>query len=66
MPQTVIERELVGDLAALLWRQRRVPRFEAAITQRSCAMLDYDENDKMREIANGLIRGDDPYQTGTI
>ena len=55
---TVIERELVEHLAALLWRQRRGPRFEAAIIQRILCDLLYSERDKTREIANGLI-GDD-------
>ena len=57
-PSTVIERELVENLAALLWRQRRGHRFEAAIFQRILCDVLYDEDDKTREIANGLI-GDD-------
>src|SRR5262245_61015258 len=36
--QTMTEHELVGDLATLFWRQRRVPRFEAAITQNANAL----------------------------
>lgn len=56
--QTVIERELVENLAALLWRQRRGHRFEAAIFQRILCDVLYDEDDKTREIANWLI-GDD-------
>jgi hypothetical protein len=54
--QTVIECELVGDLSALLWRQRRVPRFEAAITQ--YVLRDALERDRTREITNRLIRSD--------
>jgi hypothetical protein len=57
-PSTVIERELVENLAALLWRQRRGHRFEAAIFQRILCDVLYDEDDKTREIENVLI-GDD-------
>ena len=57
-PATVIERELVENLAALLWRQRRGHRFESAILQRILGDVLYDDDDKTREIANGLI-GDD-------
>jgi hypothetical protein len=57
-PATVIERELVENLAALLWRQRRGHRFEAAIFQRILGDVLYDDDDKTREIANELI-GDD-------
>jgi hypothetical protein len=57
-PSTVIERELVENLAALLWRQRRGHRFEAAIFQRILCDASYDEDDKTREIAYDLI-GDD-------
>jgi hypothetical protein len=56
-PQTVIERELVENLAALLWRQRRGHRFEAAVVQRvyvSCFTM----SDKTRELTNGLIGND--------
>jgi hypothetical protein len=55
-PATVIERELVENLAALLWRQRR--GFESAILQRILGDVLYDDDDKTREIANELI-GDD-------
>ena len=57
-PTTVIERELVENLAALLWRQRRGHRFESAILQRILGDVLYDDEDKTREIANELI-GDD-------
>ena len=58
-PPTTIERELVGDLAALFWRQRRVPRFEAAITQNVlCDVLLLTDREKTQEIKNTLIRGD--------
>jgi hypothetical protein len=54
--QTITEHELVGDLAALFWRQRRVPRFEAAITQHAFVLV-CDEDDKAQEIES-LVRGD--------
>ena len=51
------EQELVGDLAALFWRQRRVPRFEAAITQHALGnVLVRDEDDKAEEIES-LVDG---------
>jgi hypothetical protein len=56
--QTMTEHELVGDLAALFWRQRRVPRFEAAITQNALeGILVHDEDDKVQEIYS-LVHGD--------
>ena len=57
-PPTMIERELVENLAALLWRQRRGHRFEAAIFQRILGDGLYSEKDKTREIAHTLIGGD--------
>ena len=55
--QTMTEQELVGGLAALFWRQRRVPRFEAAITQHALGnVLVRDENDKAEEIES-LVDG---------
>ena len=56
--QTVTERELVGDLALLFWRQRRVSRFEAAITQKVLTSVWVrNENDKVKEIES-LVCGD--------
>jgi hypothetical protein len=55
---TVIERELVEDLSVLLWRQKRVPRFEAAIIQRILCDPIMREDEKTTEIAYGLIRDD--------
>ena len=55
---TVIERELVEDLSVLLWRQRRVPRFEAAIIQRILRDPITDDDEKTMEVARYLIRDD--------
>ena len=55
---TVIERELVEDLSALLWRQRRVPRFEAAIIQRILRDPITNDDEKTMEVARVLIRDD--------
>ena len=55
--QTVIERELVGDLALLFWRQRRVARFEAAITQKVLSSVWVrNEDDKAKEIESLVLR----------
>jgi hypothetical protein len=55
---TVIERELVEDLSVLLWRQRRVPRFEAAIIQRILRDPIADDDEETRGVACDLIRDD--------
>ena len=55
---TVIDRELVENLAVLLWRQRRGHRFEAAIIQNILDDVLYSESDKIAELGNGLIGND--------
>src|SRR6516164_5617909 len=40
-PRSIMERELVERLAGIVWRLRRMPKFEAALIEAHCYQVRY-------------------------
>jgi hypothetical protein len=56
-PATRLERELVGRLAGLLWRLRRVPILEAALVKARQGQLEEEqENERVERVRQEAIR----------
>ncbi len=49
-PRSLMERELVEYLAALTWRRRRVPVFEAGLIEAIRAEIDPAQSDASAEL----------------
>ena len=56
-PHSLIERELIERLAGIVWRLRRIPRFEAALIQSRCSEVSFIKNrtELAAEVASGLV-----------